>query len=158
MHYAARDEWLLAKGRKDEGEDLATAATREVREETGYSCRLHPVPRLPTCAPVSAPAAAGFQPQAARIARDSTEPFEITIRPLGRGRVKVIFWFIGTIDVPFEQDAAAEAHAPGSHQVMEGFDNVQLFDIDEAMEKLAYEGDRELVRTAVSILTAGPAA
>ena len=29
-HHAPLDAWLLSKGRKDEGEDLATAATREV--------------------------------------------------------------------------------------------------------------------------------
>lgn len=156
MHYAAEDVWLLAKGRKDEGEDLSTAATREVYEETGFACRLHPVPRLPTCAPVHAPVADGFQPQAARIAQDSTEPFSITVRPLGVGRIKMIFWYIGAIDIPYETDAdgsPAATRDPGSHQIAEGFDEVKLFDINDALAKLAYEGDRDLVRTAVAILT-----
>ncbi len=156
VHHTKRDAWLLAKGRKDEGEDLATAATREVFEETGYPCRLHIVPRLPTCAPNPSPAEAGFQPHSARIAENSSEPFMITFRPIGFDMIKLIFWYIGAVDVPYEPhgDVSTPSLQPGSHQVAEGFGEVRLFDIAEAYEKLAFGGDRDLVRTAVDTLAA----
>ncbi|KAI1798321.1 hypothetical protein LXA43DRAFT_979817 [Ganoderma leucocontextum] len=157
-HHAPRDAWLLSKGRKDEGEDLATTAIREVVEETGYPCRLHSVPHLPTCAPLPVELAGmDYQPHSARIANNSTEPFMITLRPLGVGMLKLIFWYIGAVDVPYEEESSRTGNLqPGSHQLAEGFDEIRLFDIDEAMEKLAFDGDRVLVRTAVAILTAAP--
>lgn len=156
VHHTKRDAWLLAKGRKDEGEDLATAATREVFEETGYPCRLHIVPRLPTCAPNPSPAEAGPQPHSARIAENSSEPFMITFRPIGFDMIKLIFWYIGAVDVQYEPhgDVSTPSLQPGSHQVAEGFGEVRLFDIAEAYEKLAFGGDRDLVRTAVDTLAA----
>ncbi|OBZ78423.1 hypothetical protein A0H81_02168 [Grifola frondosa] len=52
VHNWKKDEWLLAKGRKDQGEELSATATREVLEETGYPCRLLSVPRLPHVPPL----------------------------------------------------------------------------------------------------------
>ena len=153
VHYGKRDEWLLAKGRKDQGESISSAATREVLEETGFPCRLHTIPHLPTYAPLPSSPALGYQPQMARIAHGSTEPFSITIRPLDTRNVKLIFWYIGAIDIPYDQDSSLAGHAPGSHQVAEGFDEAKLVDIDDALERLTYEGDRDLVRTAVRVLT-----
>ena len=155
-HHAPRDAWLLSKGRKDEGEDLATTAIREVFEETGYPCRLYPVPNLPTCAPLPAELAGmDYQPHSARIATNGTEPFMIALRPFGVGMLKLIFWYIGAVDVSYEEDRVSSSDIqPGSHQLAEGFDEIRLFDIDEAMEKLVFEGDRAVVRTAVAILTA----
>ncbi len=159
-HHAPLDAWLLSKGRKDEGEDLATTAIREVFEETGYPCHLYAVPHLPTCAPLPAELAGmDYQPHSARIANNSTEPFTIALRPLGAGMLKLIFWYIGAVDVPYEEDPVSSSTGnlqPGSHQFAEGFDEIRLFDIDEAMEKLAFDGDRALVRTAVAILTTPP--
>ncbi|KAI0365994.1 hypothetical protein BV20DRAFT_694296 [Pilatotrama ljubarskyi] len=154
VHYTRKNEWLLAKGRKDQGEELAAAAIREVLEETGYRCHLYPVPRLPTRAPVSA-ALSGItlQPDIVRIAENSTEPFAITIRPTGPGQVKLIFWYIGCVDVVEPgQGSAPLFPGPGSHMSVEGFGRTGLFEIDEALRMLTYEGDRDLVRTAVSIL------
>ncbi|TFK87188.1 hypothetical protein K466DRAFT_663184 [Polyporus arcularius HHB13444] len=155
-HYTERDEWLLSKGRKDEGEDLATTATREVFEETGYPCRLHPVRLLPTCAPSpSLLPESGIQPQSARLAQNSSEPFMLTLRPIGLDKQKLIFWYIGAVDVPYDvaEDLASTDRMPaGTHQLAEGFGEVKLWDIPDALEVLAYEGDRELVRTAVAIL------
>ncbi|KAI0751613.1 hypothetical protein C8Q80DRAFT_1079133, partial [Daedaleopsis nitida] len=172
-YHTPRATWLLAKGRKDAGEDLAAAATREVTEETGYPCRLHVVPRMPTCAPAPSLEAGEFhfEPHAPRIAENSTEPFMLTLRPLEggsatglgsgmtrmgteNGMLKLIFWYIGAVDVPYDPaDATMTAMKPGSHQLAEGFGEVRLFDIPEALERLGFEGDRELVRTAVAILT-----
>ena len=159
-HHAPRDAWLLSKGRKDEGEDLAATAVREVVEETGYPCHLHIVPHLPTCAPLPVRLAGmDYQPHSARIAENSTEPFMIMLRPFGVGMLKLIFWYIGAVDIPYQEgDASSETNhiQPGSHQVAEGFDEIHLFDINEAVDKLAFDGDRVLVRTAVTILTATP--
>ena len=159
-HHAPRDAWLLSKGRKDEGEDLATTAVREVVEETGYPCRLYSVPHLPTCAPLPVELAGmDYQPHSARIAKDSAEPFMIALRPFGVGMLKLIFWYVGAVDIPYEEVVASSETShiqPGSHQLAEGFDEIRLFDIDEALEKLAFDGDRVLVRTAVTILTSAP--
>ena len=40
VHRPKYDDWSLPKGKLHEGEDEATAALREVEEETGYRCRL----------------------------------------------------------------------------------------------------------------------
>ncbi|KAI9067779.1 hypothetical protein FKP32DRAFT_1563058 [Trametes sanguinea] len=155
VHYTRKNEWLLAKGRKDQGEELAAAAIREVLEETGYRCRLYPVPRLPTRAPVSeALSGIAYQPDTVRIAENSTEPFAITIRPTGVGQVKLIFWYIGCVDST-QSDHGTTPGPPehGNHMAVEGFGDTGLFSIEEALNKLAYEGDRELVRAAVAILS-----
>ncbi|KAI0330690.1 hypothetical protein GY45DRAFT_1323452 [Cubamyces sp. BRFM 1775] len=157
VHHSRKNEWLLAKGRKDQGEDLTAAAVREVFEETGYRCHLHPIPRLPTRAPVSAALSGiAFQPDIVRIAENSTEPFAITIRPTGFGQVKLIFWYIGCVDsLQSDHGDASAAVTPerGTHMDAEGFGDTGLFKIEDALKRLTYEGDRELVRTAVAILT-----
>ncbi len=42
VHRPRYDDWSLPKGKLEEGESLEAAALREVREETGLSCRLGP--------------------------------------------------------------------------------------------------------------------
>ncbi|KAI8986839.1 hypothetical protein BD414DRAFT_522490 [Trametes punicea] len=155
VHHTRKNEWLLAKGRKDQGEELPAAAIREVLEETGYRCHLYPVPRLPTRAPVSAALSGiAFQPDIVRIAENSTEPFAITIRPTGLGQVKLIFWYIGCVDSsPSHHGEASLGPEHGTHMSLEGFGDTGLFEIDDALKKLTYEGDRELVRAAVAILS-----
>ncbi|OSD07897.1 hypothetical protein PYCCODRAFT_362595 [Trametes coccinea BRFM310] len=155
VHYTRKNEWLLAKGRKDQGEELAAAAIREVLEETGYRCHLYPVPRLPTRAPVSAALSGiALQPDMVRIAENSTEPFAITIRPTGIGEVKLIFWYIGCVDLAKGDDGTTYLPPePGSHMAVEGFGDTGLFSIEEALKKLTYEGDRELVRAGVAVLS-----
>src|ERR687895_190115 len=40
VHRPRYDDWSLPKGKNDPGESDADCALREVREETGFSCRL----------------------------------------------------------------------------------------------------------------------
>lgn len=40
IHRPAYDDWSFPKGKLDPGEDEATAALREIEEETGLICRL----------------------------------------------------------------------------------------------------------------------
>ncbi|KAI0674195.1 hypothetical protein C8Q78DRAFT_576405 [Trametes maxima] len=155
VHHTAKNEWLLAKGRKDQGEELAAAALREVFEETGYECALYPA-RLPTRSPPpSTLSGALFQPDIVRIVENSTEPFAITIRPTGPDRLKLIFWYIGYVVAPppdAQPGDVPTAATKGSHMAAEGFDFAGLFDIDDALRKLTYKGDRDLVRTALLAL------
>ncbi|KAH9849668.1 hypothetical protein C2E23DRAFT_357052 [Lenzites betulinus] len=155
VHQTRKNQWLLAKGRKDQGEGLATAAVREVFEETGYRCHLHPVPRLPTRAPLpTTPTDIEPQSDIVRICENGTEPFAITLRPTGVEHMKLIFWFIGAVDLPQgEQDADNFLPDRGTHMNAEGFGEARLFPIDEALQMLTFIGDRELVRNAVDILS-----
>ena len=43
VRYVKKDQWLLAKGRRNIGESRKSAAEREAEEETGYRCSLLPV-------------------------------------------------------------------------------------------------------------------
>jgi len=40
IHRPRYDDWSFPKGKLEPGESLKTAARREVREETGFECRL----------------------------------------------------------------------------------------------------------------------
>jgi 8-oxo-dGTP diphosphatase len=40
VHRPVHDDWSFPKGKLEEGETFETAALREVREETGMTCRL----------------------------------------------------------------------------------------------------------------------
>ena len=79
IHYAAKNEWLLAKGRRNCGESRRDAALREVEEETGYKCHIYPVTM-----PVRAPRIdeADDVIDRARTYPDLSEPFMVTIREL----------------------------------------------------------------------------
>ena len=54
LHFFPSDEYVLAKSRRNVGEDIRTTAVREVREETGRACELLPV-RMKTRAPPPRP-------------------------------------------------------------------------------------------------------
>ncbi|KAK0461971.1 NUDIX hydrolase domain-like protein [Desarmillaria tabescens] len=141
VYYKKRNEWLLAKGRKDEGEDLATTAVREVLEETGYACTLLPV-ALPTRATLPS-ASVAHQEDIPRLSQNCTESFAITIRPLQQPKnVKLIFWYVASLDDP------EGAPCVGTHMVAEGFEESVLFEVDKALEKLTFEDDKDLLRLA----------
>jgi 8-oxo-dGTP pyrophosphatase MutT (NUDIX family) len=137
IHYVERDEWLLAKGRRNVGESRLEAALREIKEETGYSCRILPL-TMTTRAPPAVET--GDCPDEPRVHKGVCEPFMFTCRHLEEGcAVKLIWWYIAAID----ETAAVEC---GEEQF-----NVRLFDFEEALCMLTFENDRQIVRKAIQV-------
>ena len=142
LHYPARNEWLLAKGRRNCGESRHQAALREVREETGLQCRLIPV-KMATRAPPTIEETE--TPDVARTYESITEPFLVTIRQLdGGSQVKIIYWYVGAINEESNRDGAVPEEKYG----------VDFFGYEQALQKLTYGPDREVVRSALRILAA----
>ncbi|KAF1347297.1 NUDIX domain-containing protein [Lizonia empirigonia] len=140
VNFIRTNEWMLPKGRRNIGESRKDAALREVAEETGLQCRLLPV-TMPTraCAPSAPPDA----PDEARTHTDITEPFMCTVRELPKGNgTKLIWWYIAVL----EYDAYSRK-GPGEAQFKPEF-----FTADEAVQKLHFESDREVLRKAVEII------
>lgn len=76
IHYHAKDEWMLAKGRRNCGEPRHQAALREVSEETGYQAHLHPVTVQRRVPPIDEQ---GDVPEP-RAYPDLAEPIMVTMR------------------------------------------------------------------------------
>lgn len=137
VHYQEKDEWLLAKGRRNVGESRQTAALREVREETGYKCTLMPV-TLSSQAPPAIETV--YYPDEHRLHHGACEPFMVTFRYLADGtNVKMIWWFMAAIEEDTPQGSG------------EGQFEARLFDFEEALSRLTYESDRNVVREAIKI-------
>jgi 8-oxo-dGTP pyrophosphatase MutT (NUDIX family) len=137
IHYVERDEWLLAKGRRNVGESRLEAALREIKEETGYTCRM-----LPLTMTARAPPAVENSdcPDEPTLHKEVCEPFMFTCRHLEEGRdVKLIWWYVAAID----ETAVVER---GEDQF-----NIRLFDFEEALRMLTFENDRKIVRKAIQI-------
>lgn len=115
-------------------------------DESGYRCRLFPVPRLPTRAP-PASVSGQHQPDVVRVAEGSTKPFAVTTRPLGDDGVKLIFWYVGVLE-----DGEEGFGRVGTYMQAEGFGRSGLFEVDEAIKVLAFEGDRDLLRSAIELV------
>ena len=140
LRYRKKDEWLLAKGRRNERESRADAALREVMEETGYRCSLLPV-TMQTRAPAQTDA---FDtPDRVRTATKCTEPFMVTMREIdGGSRAKFIWWFIAAID-----DNCNESRSQG-----EADNESHFFGTEEALQKLTYQADREVLHKAIELV------
>jgi 8-oxo-dGTP pyrophosphatase MutT (NUDIX family) len=140
VNLLSTNEWMLPKGRRNIGESRKEAAMREVAEETGLQCRLLPVTMSTrACAAGDPPDA----PDEARTQIDITEPFMCTVRELPKGNgAKLIWWYIAVL----EYDAYSRK-GPGEAQFKPEF-----FTADEAVQKLHFESDREVLRKAVEII------
>ncbi|KAF6838304.1 NUDIX domain-containing protein [Colletotrichum musicola] len=140
LHHLANDEWYLAKGRRNCGESRQEAALREVLEETGFRCTLLPVD-MTTRAPASDDDADAPDTAAAR--QDLTEPFMLTLRKIDGGAgMKLIWWYVATL----ENGAATDGDA-GEAQFEASF-----FSCEEAVEKLTFGNDRDILRKAISLV------
>ncbi|KAG8529857.1 uncharacterized protein KY384_005338 [Bacidia gigantensis] len=143
LHLVARDEYVLAKGRRNIGESRQQAAIREVKEETGYVCRLLPV-TLGSRAP-PAIETDRFVGDVLHVYEGVTEPFTLQIRHLQpEGDLKLIWWFIAVVD---EDKAPEGERGPGEEKF-----SVEFYGFDEAVEKLTFKMDRELVQRAINIV------
>jgi 8-oxo-dGTP pyrophosphatase MutT (NUDIX family) len=140
INLLSTNEWMLPKGRRNIGESRKEAAVREVAEETGLQCRLLPVTMSTRACAANDPPDV---PDEARTQIDITEPFMCTIRELAKSNgTKLIWWYIAVL----EHDAYSRK-GPGEAQFKS-----ELFTADDALQKLHYESDRELLRKAVEII------
>lgn len=142
LNYLRKNEYLLPKGRRNLGESRCAAALREATEETGYKCNVLPV-KMATRAPHEDEEADA--PDKARVVEKCEEPFMFTIRELGNGKgVKLIWWFIASLD--------GEIDTKG--QGGEAQFRAEFFECHEAIEKLHFETDREVLRKAIELVEA----
>lgn len=142
VKYLPKNEWMLAKGRRNCGESRHAAALREMREETGYHCELLPI-TMPTRAPEAAE-----DNNVADVARsypDITEPFMVTMREMNDGaHMKIIWWYIAKVDEFTSPDKAETPFAP------------QFFPIRDAVQKLTFDGDRKILDRAIKLVSKQP--
>ena len=130
-------EWMLAKGRRNIGESRSQAALREMKEETGYSCRLLPL-TMKTRAPPATET--GDYPDEPSVHEKVCEPFMLTCRHLhGDGGIKLIWWYIAAIDESAEVGSCEEQF------------KTRLVGFEDALSMLTFENDREIVRKAMEI-------
>jgi len=140
VHHLKRNEWLLAKGRRNVGETRQATALREIAEETGYRCRLLPL-TMSTRAPPALEI--GHYPDEPRTHDNACEPFTVTCRQLeGEKNLKIIWWYIAAIDEGHE-------FRDGEEQF-----SAELVSFEEAVSRLTFEVDRDIVRKAIEILNA----
>lgn len=141
LHYVKKDQWFFPKGRRNCSETRQEAAVREVREESGYACRLRPV-TMPTRAPAITEAV--DVQDAARTYDGLTEPFMLEVRDQGEGKgVKLVWWFIAELVL---DGHVGEAEAPYK---------AHFFDCHVALQTLTYQKDRDVLRRALHLVGSG---
>lgn len=138
VHLKPRDEWILAKGRRNVGEFRAVTALREVTEETGIPCRPLTV-RMKTRAPPAIEPEGG-SPDVVREHEGSMEPFMVTLRQTGDEEIKFIWWYIAAVDEEKSVGVPEERY------------EVVFLPFGEAVEKLTFQSDRDVVAKAVKIV------
>ncbi|GAQ07444.1 hypothetical protein ALT_4765 [Aspergillus lentulus] len=140
IHYTVKDEWLLAKGRRNCGESRLEAALREVQEETGYKCHVYPV-TMSTRAPSKNEA--DDVSDHARLYPGLSEPFMLTIRELNdKSEAKLIWWYIAAVDKSFK----------GSTPSADRDFRAEFFTYDEALQKLTFQDDRNVLTRAIALV------
>ncbi len=140
VHILKEDEWTLAKGRRNIGESRKVAALREVIEETGYQCHLLPVKMATRACADDAPVSLRDKP---RVHDNITEPFMCTFRELPHGKgTKIGWWYVAILD-----DEAGKPSGPGEKTFKPVF-----FDCEEALKKLTFQSDRDVVERAAKVL------
>ncbi|KAL4967796.1 putative NUDIX domain [Aspergillus stella-maris] len=142
IQYLETNEWLLPKGRRNIGESRREAALREVKEETGYECRIYPVAML-TRAPRSEDAENVFDE--VRICPGIEEPFMLTVRELGEeDGVKVIWWFVACVEM---NTGDLTRGVQGSADF-----GAEFFEYEEALQKLEFQTDRDVLARAIEMV------
>ena len=130
--------WVLPKGRRNFTESRATAVVREVREETGYSCRLLPITISSRAPPMDEEDAHTLD--VPRVHQRSTEPFHLTSRTMGEKDLKLVWWYVAAVN----EDEEVRECEDGYERMLVGF--------EEAVEKLTFRVDRDVVRRAIQLV------
>ncbi|KAL6713755.1 hypothetical protein ACLMJK_008247 [Lecanora helva] len=133
-----RDEWLLAKGRRNCEESRASTALREVEEENGFSCYLLPV-TMEIRAPPKDEGDVSLPDQPRKYV-GSLEPFYLTMRHVAERNLKLIWWYIAAIRKNEEMRPSEDRY----DRVLVGY--------EEAMGKLTFREDREILEKAIHIM------
>ncbi|KAF4442555.1 NUDIX domain [Fusarium acutatum] len=136
MHDIKRNEYILPKGRRNVGESRRDTAIRETTEETGIPCRLLPINiKSRLC-----PSDEKDVPDDARIFKGVCEPISVQMRRIGQGEMKVIWWYVAAVD---------------ENKTVENCEDefeVEWYGYEEALEKLTFQNDRELVARAIELI------
>ncbi|KAI0013835.1 NUDIX domain-containing protein [Xylariaceae sp. FL0662B] len=136
LYEGKKDEWILPKGRRNCNESRKAAAIREVGEESGYAVRLRPVTMV-TRAPsqLEAPDIKDIP----RTYEGLTEPFIVDVRDMGEGKgAKLVWWFIAElVGIVGEGESQFKA---------------EFIACDEAVQKLTFQKDREVLEKAVEVI------
>jgi 8-oxo-dGTP pyrophosphatase MutT (NUDIX family) len=140
LHLYGRNEYVLAKGRRNLTETRQAAPLREVIEETGYSCRILPVKMVTRNPPAVETEPV---PDEARLHIDASEPFALQFRRLAEGNVKLIWWYIAAV----KEEEAFKADIQEKHKFGVEFNNYA-----DAVQKLTFQMDREMVQKAIDIV------
>ena len=139
VNILSQNKFVLPKGRRNINESRKDAALREAYEETGYRCKLLPV-KMATRA--TGPEDDAEVKDEAKVREGLMEPFMFTIRELGVGKgVKIIWWYVAVVD---DEDGE---RGPGEEGLRPEF-----LDCGEAVDKLWFETDREVLRRAMEIV------
>ena len=138
LHLLQRDEYILPKGRHNLGESRRATATRESTEETGIPCRLLPVNLVTRACPKIE---TGRLPDEARFYKGICEPIAVQTRCVGEGDIKLIWWFVAAVN---------EGEPVGLHEKHKF--EVEFYSYNEALQKLTFQDDRELVKKAIELV------
>jgi len=95
--------------------------------------------RLQTRAPPAVEPEGGSKDEV-RVEEVEGEPFMVTLREVGEGRMKMIWWFVAAV----EEDAVK-----GEGEEKFG---IEMVSWEEAGEKLTFLEDRDVLQRAVSII------
>ncbi|KAL8847761.1 MAG: hypothetical protein Q9221_007209 [Calogaya cf. arnoldii] len=142
LHHLKKDEYILAKGRRNCGETRQAAAVRELTEECGFPCHLLHVNMSTRAPPAIEDEQLGDE---ARFHTGICEPFTLQIRHLGEGNVKLIWWYI----VAVNEDKPNQDR----DQVEKDKFAVEFHSFADVLEKLTFQMDRDMVKEAINIVT-----
>lgn len=76
-----------------------------------------------------------------------TEPFMLTVREMGGGGVKLIWWFVAVIDGETDGNGSSVPVGAGES----GF-RAEFFTFEEAVGKLSFRNDREVLERAIALV------
>lgn len=135
-----RNEYILPKGRRNVGESRARAAVREVCEETGVPCRLMRV-ALQSRAPSAEEDTNA--PEGVRTHEGvEGEPFMVTFREVGRGGMKLIWWYVLEV---VDEDSGFWSRPEEQFEI-------EWRGLEDVRQALTFQADREIVVEALAIV------